>query len=98
MEDSIFEPKVHLLVKLRDVKKNHPDKEERANEMRRLILKIGNFIKQLLRQDNYPGLENRLWDHVAKNCFPAGKTDLNSLKNMYERVVDNNRNTTTIAR
>ncbi|QKX56045.1 uncharacterized protein TRUGW13939_03145 [Talaromyces rugulosus] len=98
MEDSIFEPKVHLLVKLRDVKKNHPEKEERANEMRRLILKIGNFIKQLLRQDNYPGLENRLWDHVAKNCFPAGKTDLNSLKNMYERVVDNNRNTTTIAR
>lgn len=61
MEDSIFEPKVHLLLKLRDVKKNFPDKEERANEMRRLILKIGNFIKQLLRQDNYPGLENRLW-------------------------------------
>ena len=61
MEDSIFEPKAHLLHKLRDVKRNFPYKEERANEMRRLILKIGNFIKQLRRNENYPGLEDRLW-------------------------------------
>ncbi|OKL59839.1 hypothetical protein UA08_04465 [Talaromyces atroroseus] len=98
MEDSIFEPKVHLLHKLRDVKRNYPDKEERANEMRRLILKIGNFIKQLLRNENYPGLEDRLWGHVVKNCFASGKTDLNSLKVMYERVVANNRDTATMAR
>uniref|UniRef100_A0A093VCX1 Chromodomain helicase hrp3 n=1 Tax=Talaromyces marneffei PM1 TaxID=1077442 RepID=A0A093VCX1_TALMA len=98
MEDSIFEPKAHLLHKLRDVKKNNPDKEQRANEMRRLILKIGNFIKQLLRNDNYPGLEDRLWGHVAKNCFPPGKATLESIKNMYEKVVANNRDTATTAR
>ncbi|KAH8693186.1 putative chromodomain helicase [Talaromyces proteolyticus] len=98
MEDSIFEPKAHLLLKLRDVKKNFPGKEARAIEMRRLILKIGNFIRQLLRNENYPGLEDRLWNHVAKNCFAAGKTDLQSLKNMYLKVLEQNRDTAAIAR
>ncbi|PYI17036.1 hypothetical protein BO99DRAFT_207832 [Aspergillus violaceofuscus CBS 115571] len=87
MEYRFFRPIRENLKKVSAVtKENYPDKAERALELRRLLDKIGEFIKQNLQGGSMASLETRLWQFVAVHYWPNKEAAGAKLQQMYQKL------------
>ena len=83
-------------------KEKVPDKKARANVLRVELGKIGNFVRDLVRKENDPGLEDQFWyvyeplfEVRGTNCcsrrfvgtfWPNPDTEIQKIKDMYIRI------------
>jgi len=99
MFDRIFRPIRNHLRKVSTVtKENYPNKVERAQELRKIIRTIGDFIKTTLEAESAQFLEDRLWTYVADKYWPNKGVEHAQLKSMYGKVVQADQNVVTAKR
>ncbi|OAT10323.1 chromodomain-helicase-DNA-binding protein 1, variant 1 [Blastomyces gilchristii SLH14081] len=85
----IFKPVQEHLRKVSQVtKENIPSKQDRAGELRRLLLLIGRFIRSTLDgNEARASLEDRLWGYAA-TYWPNKATPAAALHNMFDRLME----------
>ncbi|PGH02568.1 chromodomain-helicase-DNA-binding protein 1 [Blastomyces parvus] len=85
----IFKPVQEHLKKVSQVTKdNIPSKQDRAGELRRLLLLIGRFIRSTLDgNEARASLEDRLWGYAA-TYWPNKATPAAALHNMFDRLME----------
>ncbi|OJD18854.1 hypothetical protein AJ78_01187 [Emergomyces pasteurianus Ep9510] len=85
----IFKPiQEHLKQVSQVTKENIPSKPDRAGELRRLLLLIGQFIRSTLEgNEARASLEERLWGYAA-TYWPNKATPAAALHNMFDRLTE----------
>ncbi|KAL2836000.1 SNF2 family N-terminal domain-containing protein [Aspergillus pseudoustus] len=95
MSRRFFKPIREDLKKVSSVTKdNFPNKNERAQELRHILNRIGGFISENLqgeKSDARSSLETRLWNYVSIHYWPNKDAEGTRLRDMYNRLAEVNK-------